>query len=245
VALFSKVFFGNKDKTTEDEDYVKGLRCLQKRDFYGANVCFKIAAERAHVSAIYNLSLIHSMGMISPYEIDFGIACFRLAGALGHPNAKEFLEWLDKAEDTSFGTIALSMFAAKVSAQNEPNHLLMMVGCKLYNALCIQYDAVDSVIEYELDAASRSENYYIHNYIKRTGISHSVYSGGLNRIQEGSAADEITDGLNSLYLGLKRSGHSNELCLLIRCTIVGYIISKSRHASRARSLLGADKFFQQ
>lgn len=242
MALFSNPFFRSKSETIED-DYSKGVLCLQRNDFYGANKFFRVAADNGHVSALYNLALINGSGSISPYNIDYSVSCFRKAADRGHPKAKEFSVWIDKAEDTSFGTTALAMFAAQLPAQNEPNHLLMMVGCSLYKTLCIQYGAFDSVIEYELDAASTSDHQYIHKFIERTGVKQSAYSGGLNRIQQGSAADQITDGLNDLFLGLKRSGHADNLCLMIRCTIVGYVISKSKHANGAAPLLGGDEFF--
>jgi len=94
-----------------------------------------------------------------------------------------------------------------------------------------------------LDAASTSDHPYIHKFIERTGVKKTIYSGGLNRVQQGSAADQITDGLNHLFLALKHSGHFDEIGLMIRCTIVGYIISKSKHANGAAPLLGIDKFF--
>ncbi|NKF24768.1 sel1 repeat family protein [Solimonas marina] len=242
MALFGNPFFKSESKETED-DYSKGVLCLQKGNFYDADKYFRAAAASGHVSALYNLALINGGASISPCDIDFAISCFRKAGNGGHPKAKEFSTWIDKAEDTSFGTRALAMFAAQLPAQNEPNHLLMMVGCRLYSALCTQYEASDSVVEYELDAASTSDHPYIHRFIDRTGVNKSIYSGGLNRVQQGSAADQITDGLNHLFLGLKHSGHSDDLGLMIRCTIVGYIISKSKHANAASPLLGIDKFF--
>lgn len=242
MAFFSNPFFKSKDKTTED-DYSKGVICLQNSDFYGANNFLKVAAASGHVSALYNLALINGGGSISPYDIDFAIICFRKAADGNHPKAKEFSPWIDKAEDTSFGTTALAMFAAQLPAQDEPNHLLMMVGCRLYSALCTQHDALDAVIEYELDAASTSDHPYVHRFVERTGVKESIYSGGLNRVQGGSAADQITDGLNDLYLGLKRSGNSDRLCLMIRCTIVGYIIAKSKYANGAAPLVGYDRFF--
>jgi hypothetical protein len=244
MALFSNPFFTSKSKASEDY-YLKGILCLQNNDFYGANDFFKIAANSGHVSALYNLALINGGGSISPFNIDTSIEYYRKAGAEGHPKAKEFSAWIDKAEDTSFGTIALAMFAAKLPADNELNHLLIMVGCRLYNALCIRYGASDSVINYELDAASNSEYGYIQSFIKRTGIKDSIYSGGLDRIQKGSAADQITDGLNNLFFALKRSGHNEKVRLMTRCTIVGYVISKSKYASGAAPLLGMDRFFNQ
>ncbi len=242
MALFGNSFFRSSNKI--EDDYLNGIQCLQENDFYGANKHFKVAAENGHVSALYNLALINGGGSISPYDIDYSVSCFRKSADGGHPKAKEFSIWLDKAEDTSFGTIALAMFAAQLPAQNEPNHLLMMVGCKLYSALCTQYNATDAVIDYELDAASNSDYQYIQNFINRTGVPSSIYSGGMDRNQPGSAVDQITDGLNNLFLSLKKSGHDDNICLMIRCTIVAYIISKSSRAKNSSPLLGVDEFFK-
>lgn len=244
LLISEKQFYKSKNKDAE-RLYEAGVCCLQTNDFYGANAYFKQAAEEyGHTSAYYNLALINGMGQISPYNVDFAVQCFRQAATRGHPKAKEFLFWLDKAEDTSFGTIGLSMWASKSLPQNEPNHILTMTGCRLYSTLCKQYNATDAIIQYELDALSNNNNFYIKEFIKRTGIKKEIYHGGLNRLVEGSAAEQISDGLNSLYVSLKKAGNSDSLCLMIRCTIVGYIISKSSHSVNARPLLGFDKFFQ-
>lgn len=243
MPLFDLPFFRSQNSSTEDI-YSAGVLKLQANDLYEANDLFKKAAVGGHVSALYNLALINGGGSISPYDIDFAVDCYRQAAVLNHPKAKEFSFWLDKADDTSFGTIALAMFAAKAPAQSDPNHVLMMVGCRLYGSLCELYKATDEVIEYELDAASASDYRYVHNFIKRTGIRESVYDGGLNRLSNGSAADQITDGLNNLHFALKQSGHSDDLCRMIRCTIVGYVISKSKYGNSAAPLLGFDKFFR-
>lgn len=242
MAIFGKPFFESKSKDVEGA-YSTGVFCLQNNDLYGANDYFKQAASEGHISALYNLSLINGGGSISPYNIDFAVECFRQAAAGGHPTAKEYSIWLDKADDTSFGTIALSMFASKLPLQNEPNHLLMMVGCRLYSALCERHGATDAVIKFELDAASGSDCDFVHNFINRTGISKSFYEGGFDSLETGSAADQITDGLFSLQDALKQSGNSDELRIMIGCTIVGYIISKSRHAANAKPMLGFDKFY--
>jgi len=243
MALFGKPFFKSNENATEVA-YSQGVLCLQNSDYYGANKFFNTAAAGGHVSALYNLSLLNGGAHISPLDIDSAIQNFRKAAESGHPTAQQYKLWIDKAEDTSFGTKALAMFAAQLPTQDEPNHILMMVGCSLYSALCIKYSASNSVIEYELDAASTSDHRYIKNFVKRTGISAAIYSGAMNRNQAGSPADQITDGLNDLFLGLRNSGHSDDLCLMVRCTIVGYIISKSQHAKMAAPLLGFDKFFQ-
>lgn len=242
MSLFNIPFFKSPAQRIE-EFYSKGVVFLQNNDFYNANDHFKRASSEGHVSATYNLALINGGGSITPYDIDFASYCFRQSATGGHPSSKEFTFWLDKAEDTSYGTTALAMFASKLSVDDSPNHLLMMTGCLLYNALCQIHKATDAVIEYELDAASHSEYSYVQNFIRRTGIEKSKYEGGLDRLEKGSAADQITDGLNNLYLALKHSGHSDDLCIMIRCTIVGYIISKSNHRDNASVLFGVDKFF--
>lgn len=222
--------------------YAEGVACLKNNDHYRANKEFKKAAIEGNLSAIYNLSLLNGGGSVTPYDIDYATDCFRNAAAGGHQKAQEFSFWLDKAEDTSFGTTALAMFASKLPADDTPNHLLMMTACLLYNALCITHRATSEVIEYELDAASASDYSYVHNFIKRSGVPESVYRGGVNRLQKGSAADQITDGLNNLYAGLKYSGHSDQLCIMIRCSIVGYILSKSDRYNSS-PMLGVDSFF--
>ncbi|MEH6640574.1 hypothetical protein [Vreelandella glaciei] len=239
MALFDNPFFRSKDNNAENE-YTEGVLCIQKNDFYGANSHLKSAARGGHVSALYNLSLINGGGYISPYDVDFSIDCLRKAARGGHPKSQEFSPWIDKAEDTSFGTVALAMFAAKFAAGNVLSHILVMVGCKLYAALCAKYGVEDEVIAYELDAANHSDYQFIHNFIRRTGVSKSIYSGGLNRLEKGAAADQITDGLNQLHVGLKQSGHDDKISLMTRCTIVGYVISKSKYAKSASPLLGVD-----
>jgi hypothetical protein len=243
MAIFGKPFFESKSEDVEGV-YSKGVFCLQNNDLYKANDYFKQASAKGHISAMYNLSILNGSGSISPYDIDFAVECFRQAAAGEHPNAKQLLIWLQKADDTSLGIDGLVLFASKLPAHNNPNHVLMMAGCRFYRALCERYRATNAVIKYELDAANSSEYDYVHNFIKRTGISRITYEGGLNSLEEGSAAYQITDSLNSLHFALKQSGYSDHLCIMIRCTIVGYIISKSTYSSNAKPMLGVDKFFE-
>lgn len=242
MAIFDKPFFRSKEHSTE-VDYTKGVYCIQRNDFYGADKFLKSAASGGHVSALYNLCLIHGSGHVSPYDVDFAIDCLRKAALGGHPKAQEFSPWIDKAEDTTFGTVALAMFAAQSPINSVPNYLLVMVGCRLYSALCENHGVTDHVIAYELDAARNSDHQYVHDFIRRTGIRKSNYSGGLRMIESGSAADQITDGLNQLHIGLKQAGNDDRICLMTRCTIVGYVISRSKYAELASPLLGIDKFF--
>lgn len=82
-----------------------------------------------------------------------------------------------------------------------------------------------------------------NSFIKRTGIDTEFYDGGLNRLKAGSAADQITDGLNKLHVAMRRSGVSEQLAIMARCSIVGHIIAKSPYGDRSQPLRGVDTFF--
>lgn len=242
MALFGKPFFTSNEKNTE-RSYEDGVLCLSKNDFYGADKYFRQAAAAGHTSAFHNLAILNGAGYISPYDVDFAADCYYKAAAAGHPTAKEQIFWLEAADRAGLGTDNLSTFASKLPADQGLNHILMMAGCRFYGALCKNYGEANEVIEYELDAASLSDYAFIQNFVRRTGVPVSNFKGGLNRLKTGSAADQITDGLNALYIGLKQSGHSDQICLMTRCTIVGYIVSKSMYSDRSSQLLGIDKFF--
>ena len=242
MALFRKPFFTSSDKNTE-RSYEDGVRCLSKADFYGADKHFRQAATAGHVSALHNLAILNGAGYISPYDVDFATDCYYKAAAAGHSIAKEQIFWLEAADRAGLGTDNLSKFASTLPVEDGLNHILMMAGCRFYSALCKNYGATNEVIEYELDAASLSDYKFIQNFVQRTGVPASNFKGGLNRLRAGSAADQITDGLNGLYIALKQSGHSDQICLIARCTIVGYFVSKSMYSNRSSQLLGIARFF--
>ena len=97
----------------------------------------------------------------------------------------------------------------------------------------------------ELDAAAKSDFNFVHSFIKRTGIEKGFYEGGLDRIKPGSAADQLTDGLDKLHVTLRRSGVSAELAVMARCSIVGHVIAKSQYGDRSQPLRGVDTFFAE
>lgn len=243
MPLFSKPAFVSDDRQTESA-YTRGVLALQQSDFYAADKCLREAAAGGHASAFYNLMLMHGAGMLSPYSIDFAADCFYKAAAAGHPKAVENLGFLEGADRGGFGTQNLAKFASQWPSDGGLNHILMICACRFYDALCRKYGATAAVIAYELDAASISEDASVLNFVRRTGIQQSFYEGGLNRLIPGSAADQITDGLNSLHVGLKEAGTSEKFCRMVRCTIVGHIISKSAFGAGAEPLQGTDRFFQ-
>jgi hypothetical protein len=121
----------------------------------------------------------------------------------------------------------------------------MICAARFYDVICRKYGALTDVIAYELDAAATSDFDFVHSFINRTGIGKDFYEGGLNRLKPGSAADQITDGLNKLHIAMRHSGVSDKLAVMARCSIVGYIIAKSPYGGRSEPLRGIDTFFQK
>lgn len=231
------------DGKSIEKVYQKGLISVRAHDLYVAADLFKQAADRGHIPSIYQLALAHGSGAISPYNVDFAVDnCYR-AAQLGYPKAVEQAQLLAKADDTTFGTTALALFGSRLDGTETTPSMFMLASCRLYSALCERYDAFDEVINCEPDAASSSDHAFVRDFVERTAIPSSMYRNGIKHLQDGSAADQITDGLNQLYMGLKQSGYPDRICIFARCTIVGYVVSKSKHGHNAGELLGFDKFF--
>lgn len=243
MPLFGEPAFTSDNREVELA-YTDGVAALQESAFYNADTHLRRAAAGGHASAFYNLMLMHGAGMLSPYSIDFAADCFYKAAAGGHPKAVDNLPLLEAADRGGFGTNNLAKFASEWPSDGGLNHILMICACRFYDVLCRKYGATADVIAYELDAASTSDDPSVLKFLKRTGIQQSFYEGGMNRLIPGSAADQITDGLNSLHVGLKGAGTRDMYCRMVRCTIVGYVISKSAFGETAQPLLGTDQFFQ-
>jgi len=243
MALFRNPFFRSKDEDAEDV-YTNGVMALQNGQLDLANRNLLKAAQGGHISALYNLALLNGDGSISPYDLDFAIDCFYKAAAAGHPQASECRWLLEAADRGGLGVHNLAKLASEWDHQGGLNHLIMMAAARLFDVLCKKYGATNDVIAYELDAAATSDYLAIQRFLKRTGIQLSFYDGGLNRLTPGSAADQITDGLNELYMGMKTAGVADGLCLMARCTIVGHIIRRSAYGSRSAPLRGIRDFYE-
>lgn len=243
MALFNNPFFKSKNADVEDA-YTNGVMALQNDQFDLADRNFRTAAQGGHVSALYNLALLYGGGSISPYDLDFAIDCFYKAANAGHPIASEKRWLLEAADRGGFGTQNLAKFASECGHLEGLNHLVMMCGARFFDVLCKKYGATNDVIAYELDAAATSDYPAIQRFLKRTNISPSFYEGGLNRLVSGSAADQITNGLTELYMGMKAGRVADELCLMARCTIVGHIVLKSPYGSRSAPLKSIKDFYE-
>ena len=231
------------DSIDTEEEYVAGVVALQKNDYEVASRHLGKAARGGHISALYNLSLILGSGMVTPYDFDLAADCWYKSANLGHPRAKDGLWHLEAADRGGYGADNLAKFANNPGAGGNLIPSVMICAARFYDVICRKYGATVDVISYELDAASNSDYQFIHAFIRRTGIKDDFYKGGLDRLKAGSAADQITDGLNKLYFAMTSSGINEELALMARCSIVGYIIEKSPFADRSQPLLGVDSFF--
>jgi len=236
MPLFQNPFFKSSNDLTERQ-YEIGVRFLAEKDYGQANRYFKKAAEEGHISALYNLALLNGSGVIEPFDIDFAAECLYKAAHAGHPNAKAYLSILEAADRGGLGTTHLANLA--LNSQRIDGilpYLIMITGCRFFAAVCKATNATQQVINYELDAASASEQKYIQDFVKRCGVPVSEFSGGFHKLEEGGAADQITNGLNHLFLSMTQAGYTAEFCLIARCTIVSYLISQSKYAESAPEL---------
>ncbi|KQN64753.1 hypothetical protein GKQ23_05895 [Erwinia sp. E602] len=242
MALFRNPFFKSSDQATE-QAYEDGVIALSQGNWYEAHPLLSRAAAGGHISAYYNLALIYAAGHITPYDIDIAADCYYKAAMGGHPQANELLFMLEAADRAGLGTIHLAEFTLRSQDADGLPFMTLLAGCRFYAAVCKASGATSQVIEYELEAASNSTPQYVRDFVTRTGIPYSIYGGGLERVKEGTAADQIIDGLNQLYYSMVKAGFPDEKCLMARCTIVGYLVSKSMYGHRAQPLLGVDRFF--
>ncbi|MFC3616435.1 hypothetical protein ACFORG_22050 [Lutimaribacter marinistellae] len=233
--------FGKKDPA--EQAYRKGLRHLKAGEMAEASQSFSEAMQAGHAAAAYNLSVLWGMGAVSPYDFDVAADCWYKAAAAGNETARQSLWLLEAADRAGFGNDNLIALLGKQPKSPTLNGTLMICAARFYDAVCRQYGATADVIAYELDGASSSEMPFVHAFIARTGIDRSFYAGGLDRLTEGSAADQVTDGLNAFSVALRQSGCSMEMSIMARCSIVGYMIRKSAYGGASEPLLGTDRFF--
>lgn len=243
MALFQNPFFKSKDTSVEDE-YITGVKFLQREDWSAASRHLSAAAKGGHVSATYNLSLLWGAGRVTPYDFDIAADCWYKAAAMEHPKAKETLWLLEAADRGGFGTDNLVKMTQQQGSQNGLVAAIMICAARFYDVICRKFGATNDVIAYELDGAATSDWKFIQAFIKRTGIEKSFYEGGIDRLTEGSAADQVTDGLNEISVAMRNAGFDAETTAMARCSIVGYIIKKSPYGGKSQPLLGRDTFFK-
>lgn len=229
--------------------YQKGLVHLKSGEYGLASANFSEAMELGHVSAQYNLSLLWGAGVVSPYDFDIAADCWYKAAAAGHERAKETLWLIEAADRGGFGFDNLAQMTLKQpAAQTQLGQVmlpgpLMICAARFTDVSCRKLGATMDVIAYELDGAASSDFAFVHAFIERMGIDKSFYQGGLERLIENSAADQITDGLNAFSVSLQQSGVPLKLAVMARCSIVGHVIRKSAFGDNATALCGTDTFF--
>lgn len=216
VAIFGKQFFKSTDVKAENS-YKEGVNAVSRGDYLKAYHLFNEAAKSGHASAYYNLFLIHGGGYITPFDPD-------------------------AADRAGYGMDNLARTAAASEQTGYLPPIFMVCGCRFVDSVSKQFGATMDVVAYELDAASMSDKKFVRSFITRTGVAPSVYRGGMERLIDGSAADQITDGLNQISVALVGSNMDNDLALMARCTMVGYMIKKSHLGIKSSHLLGVKEF---
>ena len=242
MALFGKQYFKSPNESAEMA-YAAGVLAVTAKEYQAAYELFNTAAEAEHGSAYFNLFLLHGGGYLSTYDLDAAADCFYKAAAIGHPTAKEQLWMLEAADRAGFGMDNLAAYAARSVETGFLPPILMVCACRFVIAICLKYGATMDVIAYELDSANSIDDKYVSAFVRRTGIDQNFYRGGMQRILEGSSADQITDGLNDFGQALSRSGMGSRLGVMACCTVVGHMIRKSYLGENAVPLLGVKGFF--
>jgi len=249
MSLFS---ISRSKKDLAEQAYQQGLKYLKTGGLSKASLKLSEAMNSGHISATYNLSLLWGAGTVSPYDFDIAADCWYKAAAAGHGRAQKSL-WLVEAADR--GGFGFDNLADQVRQQPAApiqkglpmmlNGPLMICAARFSDACCRKFGATADVIAYELDGAASSDFPFVHAFLARTGLDKTFYEGGLARLVDNSAADQITDGLNVFSVALQQSGIPLQLAVMARCSIVGHIIRKSVFGSKAQPLLGTDKFFDE
>lgn len=242
MALFGKQYFKSPNESAEMA-YRAGVMAVSAKNYQAAYEHFNEAAEAEHGSAYFNLFLLHGGGYLSTYDLDAAADCHYKAAAIGHPTAKDQLWMLEAADRAGFGMDNLAAYAARSVETGFLPPLLMTCACRFVSAVCLKYGAVAEVIAYELESASSIDDNCVDAFVRRTGIDQSFYRGGMKRVVEGSAADQITDGLNQFGQALSRSDMSSRLGMMACCTVVGHLIRKSYLGESAAPLRGVKQFF--
>ena len=241
MRLFANPFFRSASDAVE-QTYTEGVKALQRHDHAAADRLFRQAAAGGHVSALYNLAIMHGSGLANPWDPEFGIECFYKAADAGHPSASESRWLLEGADRGGFGTDNLTLLASRMRPEGGLNAMTMLCACRFIEVLCRQHDATDAVIAYELDAAVMSDDPAVIRHVERTGVPHRFYAGGLNKLVAGSSADQITDVLNAFSMAMQGARQPEKMVIIARCTIVGHLIRTSRHGSLSRPMLGVQQF---
>jgi hypothetical protein len=240
---FQNPFFTSTSKDVEAE-YAAGVAALQAGDCNAASTHFGSAARGGHVSAMFNLSLLWGGGSVTPYDFDLAADCWYKAAAAGHPRAQAALFQLEAADRGGLGAENLARFAEDPRSGGNLIPSVMICAARFFDVVCRKYGATADVIAYELDGAAKSSFAFVRSFVTRTGVGKDVYEGGMNRLKPGSAADQVTDGLNDLFFAMMRAGIDRKLATMARCSIVGHVVAKSPYGGRSEPLLGRDMFFE-
>ncbi|WP_299913375.1 hypothetical protein [uncultured Paracoccus sp.] len=232
------------DPTTGHDLFRSAVSAVASDNFYEADGLLRKSMLRGFMPAYFNSAILNGQGCISPFNIDYAVECYRTAAQLGHERAAELLQIINNADIAHLTISDITNLATALEHGTFLNPIHTMVACRFYKSLCEKTSSLEEVILYEIEAASQSEYRSVLEFVDRTGIPPESYEGAYGRLVAGSPADKITDGLNELTVAMSRSGASERSYLFQRCTIVGYLVSRSRLGKDAKLLLGIEDFFE-
>lgn len=240
-----KIFRTVSTRSSENarELYNDGVKALQSCDHYEADELLRAAAEMKHPSALFNLSLLHGSGWISPYDIDFAAECLLKAAELGHAQAALEVPYIVASDQGSLGAIYLEDRALKTVPLNELNAFLMILACRYYKAVCDIHEATEEWLFWEFGVLSRMKSPHVQSFLSRIGVSASEVAPANFQLEAGSYVEAIATFSHQFFQAMKAAGNSDRSCILARCTLVGYVASHSEFEEFHHPLLGADTFF--
>lgn len=223
--------------------YNEGMQALTIGALKVAEGHWSEAAALGHPSAKYNLSMLHGGAKLTPVDIDAAVETFREAAALGHQGAIDTAHFIEKADDTSFGTLPLAAWAQRMCVDDSPHPLIIMTACRLFAAMGKQYEVLDAVAAAAIEDAASSHIVAVRRFAERSGVTANDYQGSNALVRLDYAADQTSNGLRQLRHGLLQGGVPEHEAEFAICTVVAYMISKSRFAPAAGRFCGRDTFF--
>lgn len=226
--------------------YEDGVLALQDNDHYLADQLLKEAAEMGHPSAMFNLSVLHASGVITPYDIDYATQCRRNAAEAGHPKAASEIQWIDAADRGGFGTTNLALMASGSSPQASLSSLMMICACRYFQSITEMHDETRSVLILELGGMQSCADPAVASFADRAvGLPQMLGERDywVESMEAGSALEQITSGIDSFYSSMRKAGWPERMSNFARCSVIGYMAKRSKYANREIPLLGLDKFY--
>ena len=230
------MFFGlfNRKK---DDHFELAIKEFKLQHYVRADELFRISASKGNPEAMNNLAMLHASGLLPYCDIDFAVDNVLSAAKLGHTNCNKMKLFIAKADDCSFGAIAVNMLATQ-PYRGMPSPLLMMVSCRYYKAILEQYHVVNEFLSEEITHMERANLDLCKSFIQEA--KSKLRNDKTIEISE--HCEEIQQYFDQIMPSLVQGGCPLNVALFVKCTLIGYIIDK---LIAPFPLLGMSAFFNQ